>query len=128
MPLSTRSIISVHNSVIVFTQSEVFQFQLNLEKKISIESEPVTAVMNFSDNCNRILCACKNKLYWMHVKEDSIKITPAANLPIKAEVSQLINLGSGSSVIVLCSTIEGEALVIMINLKSLTVGEIVFNI
>lgn len=64
----------------------------------------------------------------MHVKEDSIKITPAANLPIKAEVSQLINLGSGSSVIVLCSTIEGEALVIMINLKSLTVGEIVFNI
>ena len=54
-------------------------------------------------------------------------MTPAANLPLKSGVTQLINLASGSSVIVLCYC-NSESLVIMINLKTLTVGEIVNHI
>lgn len=84
--------------------------------------------MSFSENCNRILCACKNKLFWIHVKEDSIKITPAASLPIIGEIVNLVNLASGTSVVVLCGTEDNEGIVIMINLKSLSLGEIVMAI
>lgn len=92
-----------------------------------IESEPITAIMNYSESCNRILCASKSKLYWLHVKEDLIKLTLAANLPNQLETSSLLSLVLGTSVVVLCFSPIRESLVILINLKTLTIGEIVTN-
>lgn len=81
--------------------------------------------MSYSDKCNRILCACKNKLMWLHVGPDNIKATMAATLPIQNSVSQLLSLPSNNAIVVLCFVKYAESIVIMINLKTLTVGEIV---
>ena len=128
LPFSTHDIISVHNSIIVFTQDSIHQFQLTQENSLSIECEKITAIMQYSDKCNRILCACGHKLIWLHVSPDNIKATMAANLPISSKIDKLINLAAGNSVIVFCYSSFNESMVIMINLKTLTAGEIVKNI
>jgi hypothetical protein len=93
-----------------------------------IDWEKVTAVMSYSDKCNRILCACENKLIWLHVSPEGIKGTMAADLPIVSAVNQLIVLAAGNAVTALCYSFYNESVVIMINLKTLTVGEIVLTI
>lgn len=124
----TYSIISVHNSVIGFSRSRIVQFSILKEKMLEIEAEPVTAVMEFSDKCNRILCASGNKLIWLHVSPFGIKTSQAAVIPIESEVNELVNLNTSGALTVMCYSHSGESIVIGINLKNLTVGEVVLNI
>lgn len=117
--------LSVHNTIIAFSATKIVQFQISSNKLIEIPSEQITAVMEYSDKCNRILCAAHNKLIWLHVSPETIKTSPAANLPIDSCIDQLLNLNTQNSLSVLCYSIKAESIAIMINLKNLTVGEIV---
>ena len=125
---STLHILSVHNTVIGFCRTKIFQFQIPSQKLTEVQADQVTAVMEYSDKCNRILCAASNKLIWLHVSPDTIKTSPAANLPIDSCIDQLLNLNTQNSLSVLCYSIKEESIAIAINLKSLTVSQLVISI
>ena len=125
---STLNVISVHNTVIGFCSTKIFQFQIPSQKITEIPAEQVTALMEYSDKCNRILCAANNKLIWLHVSPETIKTSPAASLPMDSCIDQLINLNTQNILSVLCYSIKEESIVIGINLKNLTVSQIVIFI
>ena len=125
LPLKTHSIISVHNSLIVFSESKVQQFQLGTQNYLEVPSTKITSYMEFSHNCTRVLCASYNELVWLHVKNNSIKLSPAGKLPVKGKVSELVKLKtSGHQLSVLCFSKHSESIVLAMNLNSMKVAEV----
>ncbi|CAG9314944.1 unnamed protein product [Blepharisma stoltei] len=128
LPADCYKVISVHSSVIIFSAAKAFQYKLINEQESSLICEnPLSAVMTYSDNCNRILVASGTKLGWLHVKENQLKISLAAQLPINGTVEKLVNLtplALSQQVYALCFIPYSNSIVIGINLKSLTIGQI----
>lgn len=77
------------------------------------------AYMPYSDNCTRVLLASKQALHWLMLKEPSVRIVPACEVPGVTRISAVLNLGSqGSSAFLLLHDPQDISLVVQINLKS----------
>lgn len=121
--LACHGIFSVQNKLFLLCTDQLIIVNLNQTTESQLTNLPcpykMISYMPYSDNCTRVLLVSSKALYWLMLKEATIRLTLACELPGNFHINQVLNLGThGPVATLLLHNFQGDSLVLQINLKS----------